>query len=77
MIRQLVIEGAKALDDRRNHLLDGIEQSGKPVTVREVLRIDPHYNVSAWQRMHCYRDDRRAATIRLKLLHAGLPDGTP
>jgi hypothetical protein len=45
--------------------------------VAEVLRIDPHYNVSAWQRMHCYRDDRRAATIRLKLLHAGLPDGTP
>jgi AcrR family transcriptional regulator len=39
LIRQLVVEGAKALDDRRNHLLDGIEQSGKPVTVREVLRI--------------------------------------
>jgi adenylate cyclase len=45
--------------------------------VAEVLRIDPHYNVSAWQRMHCYRDDRRASTIGRSLLHAGLPDGTP
>ena len=39
LIRQLLVEGAKALDDRRNHLLDGIEQSGRPVTVREILRI--------------------------------------
>jgi hypothetical protein len=35
LIRQLVVEGAKALDDRRNHLLDAIEQSGEPVTVRD------------------------------------------
>jgi AcrR family transcriptional regulator len=39
LIRQLLVEGAKALDDRRNRLLDAIEQTGEPVTVREILRI--------------------------------------
>jgi hypothetical protein len=35
LIRRLLVEGAKALDDRRNHLLDAIEQSSEPVTVRD------------------------------------------
>jgi AcrR family transcriptional regulator len=39
LIRQLLVGGAKALDDRRNHLLDSIEQSGKAITVRKILRI--------------------------------------
>jgi AcrR family transcriptional regulator len=39
LIRQLLVAGAKTLDDRRNLLLDAIEQTGKPVTVREILRI--------------------------------------
>jgi AcrR family transcriptional regulator len=39
LIRQLLVAGAKTLDDRRNLLLDAIEQTGKPVTVRDILRI--------------------------------------
>jgi AcrR family transcriptional regulator len=35
LIRRLLVEGAKALEDRRNHLPDAIEQSGEPVTVRD------------------------------------------
>lgn len=39
LIRQLIVEGAKELDIRRNNLLDAMEASGEAVTARKVLRI--------------------------------------
>lgn len=39
LIRQLIVEGAKELDIRRNELLDRMEASGEPITTRQVLRI--------------------------------------
>lgn len=39
LIRQLIVEGAKELDVRRNGLLDAMETSGTSVTVRQILRI--------------------------------------
>jgi TolB-like protein len=41
----------------------------------EVTRIHPGFTVSAWQRMHGYRDPRRANIIGKNLIQAGLPRG--
>ena len=39
LIRQLIVEGAKELDERRKALLDSHERSGAPFTARDLLRI--------------------------------------
>lgn len=40
-----------------------------------VLDIDPRFTVAAWQRMHGYRDTRRALIIARGLVRAGLAGG--
>lgn len=40
-----------------------------------VFDIDPRFTVAAWQRMHGYRDARRASIIARSLVRAGLADG--
>jgi AcrR family transcriptional regulator len=37
LVRQLVVDGAKVLDQRRREMLKALEASGRPVTVRDVL----------------------------------------
>ncbi len=37
LVRELVIDGTKAIDDRRNVMLDGVARSGRPVTLRDVI----------------------------------------
>lgn len=38
LVRELVVDGARAIDDRRNDWLDGCEAEGGPGSVREVMR---------------------------------------
>jgi adenylate cyclase len=38
-----------------------------------VVDIDPRFTVAAWQRMHGYRDERRASVVARGLVGAGLP----
>jgi TolB-like protein len=40
-----------------------------------VVDIDPRFTVAAWQRMHGYRDERRASIVARGLVRAGLPSG--
>lgn len=40
-----------------------------------VIDIDPRFTVAAWQRMHGYRDVRRAMIVARSLVRAGLPGG--
>jgi adenylate cyclase len=40
-----------------------------------VVDIDPRFTVAAWQRMHGYRDERRASIVARGLVRAGLPGG--
>src|SRR3954453_7891122 len=37
LVRQLVVDGAKVLDQRRREMLKALEASGRSVTVRDVL----------------------------------------
>lgn len=39
LVRELIVDGAKQIDDRRNALLDAIEKEGGPNSVRQVLEI--------------------------------------
>ena len=39
LVRELVREGARLIDDRRNALLDATEARGGPNTVREIIEI--------------------------------------
>lgn len=39
LVREIVAEGAIVIDDRRNRLLDALEASGGPITVREIVDI--------------------------------------
>lgn len=40
-----------------------------------VVDIDPRFTVASWQRMHGYRDIRRASIVARSLVRAGLPSG--
>src|SRR5262245_9296451 len=37
LVRELVIDGAREIDDRRNHMLDVMEARGGPISIREVV----------------------------------------
>lgn len=39
LVRELIVDGAKLIDDRRNAALDQLENAGGPATIREVLDI--------------------------------------
>lgn len=39
LVRELIVDGAKLIDDRRNALLDALEVNGGPQTVRKVLEV--------------------------------------
>ncbi len=39
LIRQLVVDGAQLIDERRNNELDTLETSGQPVTTNDIVKI--------------------------------------
>src|SRR3954449_1704669 len=39
LVRQLVVDGAKVLDERRREMLHTLESSGRPFTARDILLI--------------------------------------
>jgi len=39
LVREIIVDGAAAIDARRNTMLDRLEQSGGPHTVREVVNV--------------------------------------
>lgn len=59
LIRQLLVEGAQQLDDRRQEMLAAIDQAGGPASVREVLKI------LVLPVIELERDARRRGYIRL------------
>lgn len=73
LVRELVADGAKIIDDRRNARLDALEAAGGPATVRDVIDviIFPALDVAGSGAEDCYL----RFTGILNMTHRDLFDG--